>query len=83
MGKIKDQMVRIFVDEGSQETLVNANLIPEPPGNTLTLTVELPWKSRKTMPQVSITLTAFDETCTFHALSTTEMCSWALTVQNF
>ena len=34
MGKIKDQMVRIFVDEGSQETLVNANLIPEPPGNT-------------------------------------------------
>ena len=68
MGKIKDQIVRIFVDEGSQETLVNANLIPEPPGNTLTVTVESPWKSRKTMAQVSITLTAFDETCTFDAL---------------
>ena len=35
MGKIKDQIVRIFVDKESQETLVNANLILEPPGNTL------------------------------------------------
>ena len=68
MGKIKDQIVRIFVDEGSQETLVNTNLIPEPPGNTLTVTVESLWKSRKAMAQVSITLTAFDETCTFDAL---------------
>ena len=68
MGKIIDLIVRIFVDEGSQETLVNANLIPEPPGNTLTVTVESPWKSRKTMAQVSITLTAFDETCTFDTL---------------
>ena len=68
MGKIKDQIIRIFVDEGSQETLVNANLIPEPPGNNLTVTVESPWKSRKIMAQFSITLTAFDETCIFDAL---------------